>query len=254
VQHVTSADGNSIAYERTGSGPPLVLVHGSLNDHNIWSAVVPAFAERFTVYAMDRRGRGESGPPAAHALERQFEDVVAVIQAAGEPVDLIGHSYGAHCALGAAVIAPERVKHIVLYEPPTIDAARRGLGEAFGADDPSDAVAAFMEHIGLTRAEVTALKATPFFGYLVSFARTMPHEAAALGNDGFDPARFGSLTMPALFLVGSITQEHLGEVLRQLKASSMPHAKWVTFEGQGHGAQLTAPKEFTDTVLEFLAR
>jgi pimeloyl-ACP methyl ester carboxylesterase len=254
VQHVTSADGTPIAYERTGSGPPLVLVHGSLNDHNIWSAVLPAFAERFTVYAMDRRGRGESGPPAEHALERELEDVRAVIEAAGAPVDLVGHSYGAHCALGAAAMAPEQVKHLVLYEPPTIDVARRGLGEAFSADDPSEAVAAFMEHIGLRPDEVTALKATPFFGYLASFARTMPHEAAALGDHGFDPARFESLSMPALFLVGSITQEHLGEALRQLKESSMPHAEWVTFEGQGHGATLTAPKQFTDTVLEFLAR
>ena len=102
MEHVSSADGTPIAYARTGSGPPLVLVHGSLNDRNAWGAVLPALAQHHTVYAMDRRGRGESGQPAEHALERQFEDVVAVIEAAGAPVDLIGHSYGAHCALGAA--------------------------------------------------------------------------------------------------------------------------------------------------------
>ena len=254
MEHVASTDGTKIAYARTGSGPPLVLVHGSLNDRNAWGAVLPALAQRYTVYAMDRRGRGASGPPAEHDLQREFEDVVAVIDAAGAPVDLIGHSYGAHCALGAAAMAPEKIKHLVLYEPPTIDAARQGLGEAFSAPDPSSAVEAFMAHIGLTPDEVAALKATPFFAYLVSFAGTMPYEARALGTHGFDASRYTALTMPALFLVGSVTQEHLGEVLRELKASSMPHAEWVTFEGHGHGATLTAPQQFTDTVLEFLAR
>ena len=254
MDHVTSADGTRIAYERTGSGSPLVLVHGSLNDHNAWSAVLPAFAERHTVYAMDRRGRGESGPPADHALERQFEDVAAVIDAAGEPVDLIGHSYGGHCALGAAALVPEKVKHLALYEPPTIDAARQALGEAFAAPDPSEAVAAFMGHVGLTPEQVAALRATPFWQYLVSFAPTMPSEARALGHYRFDPALYTSLTMPALFLVGSVTQEHLGDVLRRLRATTMPHAEWVTLEGQGHAATLTAPQLFTDTVLAFLSR
>jgi pimeloyl-ACP methyl ester carboxylesterase len=215
--------------------------------------VLPAFAERFSVYAMDRRGRGESGMPGEHALERQFEDVVAVIEAAGEPVDLIGHSYGAHCALGAAALAPDRIKHLVLYEPPTPDAARRDLGESFGTPDPSAAVASFMGHIGLTPDQVESLRATPFWQYLVSFAPTMPSEGRAIGDYDFDPARFASLKMPALFLVGSVTAGHLGEVLRRL-ASSMPQAEWATFEGQGHGATLTAPTLFTDTVLAFLSR
>jgi len=229
------------------------LVHGSLNDRKAWAAVLPAFAERFSVYAMDRRGRGESGIPREHALERQFEDVVAITEAAGEPVDLIGHSYGAHCALGAAAQVPDRVKHLVLYEPPTPDAARRNLGAAFEAPDPSAAVASFMAHIGLTAEQVEALRATPFWSYLVSLAPTMPSEGRALVNHDFDPARFASLKMPALFLVGSVTVQPLGEVLRRL-ASSMPHAEWVTFEGQGHAATMTAPKLFTDSVIAFLSR
>lgn len=254
MEYVRSPDGTQIAYERTGSGPPLVLVHGSLNDHAAWAAILPFFAPQYTVYAMDRRGRGESGPPAEHALERQFEDVLAVIEAAGEPVDLIGHSYGAHCALGAAALAPALVKHLVLYEPPTPDAARLALGESFEADDPSGAVAEFMVHVGLSQAQIEALKATPFWPYLARFAPTMPYEARALGGHEFDPARFAALDMPALFIVGSLTQQHLGEVLRQLRQASMPHAEWSTLEGQGHAATLTAPQLFADTVLPFLER
>lgn len=254
MEYVTSADGRTIAYERSGSGPPLVLVHGSLNDRNIWRAVLPALAERYSVYAMDRRGRGESGPPAEHALERQFEDVAAVIEAAGEPVDLVGHSYGAHCALGAAAMVPERVRHLVLYEPPLVDEARVELGKFFESADPSESVSEFfLNGIGMPADQVVALKATAFWPYLVSFAPTMSSEGRALGAYHFDPARFASLKMPALFLAGSQSPERLLSAMRQLMPY-MPQAEWVTFEGHGHGVTLTGPALFSDTVLGFLSR
>ncbi len=254
MKHVTSADGTRIAYEVTGSGPPLVLVHGSLNDHTIWAPVRAAFDERFSVYAMDRRGRGESGVPAEHALERQFEDVAAVIEAADQPVDLLGHSYGAHCALGAAAQVPERVKHLVLYEPPTLGARRLHIAEAFETGDPDAAMEQFvLEGIGVPPAQLPLLKSLPFWSYALSFAATMPIEGRALVGHAFNPARFSHLTMPALFLVGSQTEELLGEVLRSL-VPVMPQAKWVRFDGHGHGATMTAPVLFAETVLEFLGR
>jgi pimeloyl-ACP methyl ester carboxylesterase len=253
MEYVTSLDGTRIAYEVSGSGPPLVLVHGSLNDRNAWGMVLPAFRERFTVYAIDRRGRGESGPPTEHALERQFEDIVAVIEAAGEPVDLVGHSYGAHCALGAAALVPQRVKHLVLYEPPTPGPVRLDVAEAFAGDDPSAAVATFMGWIGLTPEQVEALKATPFWTYLLRFTPTMPVEGRALVEYGFDPQRLLHLKMPALFLVGSQTDAQLGDVLRRLRPV-MPQAEWTVFEGHGHAATMTAPQLFAETVISFLTR
>ncbi len=252
MEFVTSTDGTTIAYERSGAGPPLVLVHGSLNDRNAWGLVVPAFAEHFTVYRMDRRGRGASGSPAEHAMHRQFEDILAVIDAAGEPVDLVGHSFGAHCALGAAALAPTMVKHLVLYEPPTVDPSRLHVAETFATDDASDAVAAFMRRIGLRDEQVTALEATPFWQYLLGFAPTMAPEGRALVAHGFDAERYANLTMPALFLVGSETDAILGEVLRLL-VPVMPQAKRVTFDGHGHAATMSAPALFAETVLTFLA-
>lgn len=250
MEYVTSADGTRIAYDRGGSGPPLVLVHGSLNDRNVFGLVRAKFGKHRTVYAMDRRGRGESGPPAPHALEREFEDVLAVIDAAGAPADLLGHSYGAHVALGAAALAPEQVRRLVLYEPPTIDELRGDLGLDF-ADDPEQALANFVLHIGMTPDGREALRQTPFWTYMLSFAETMPHEARALIEKPFDAARFSVLTMPALFLVGSVTKEHLGEVMRQLERH-MPDVTWHEFAGQGHGANLLAPDEFAEVVLRFL--
>jgi pimeloyl-ACP methyl ester carboxylesterase len=254
MEHVTSADGTRIAYERTGDGPPLVLVHGSINDHRAWGAVAPAFSERFTVYAMDRRGRGESGEPREHEMQRQFEDVLAVIEAAGPPVRIIGHSFGAHCALGAAAMAPRTISHLVLYEPPPTDDVRMAVAEAFERDDPSEAVAGFLErNIGTPPEQVDALRKTPFWDYLVSFASTMPSEGRALIKHGFDASRYAGLTMPALFLQGSLTADRLGRVLREL-SDCMPNVEWHTFEGQGHAATLTAAPEFTETVLAFLER
>lgn len=94
---VVSAGGTEIAYERTGSGPPLVLVHGTSADHVSWDGIRSVLEEDRTVYAIDRRGRGESGDGAEYDLEREFEDVTAVVESVGEPVALFGHSFGALC-------------------------------------------------------------------------------------------------------------------------------------------------------------
>src|SRR5688572_24310787 len=112
-----SGDGTTIACEKIGSGPPLVLVHGTAADHTRWAPVLPALSGRFTIYACDRRGRGASGDGASYAMEREFEDVAAVVDGIGGPVDLLGHSYGALCSLEAAVLA-RNLRRLALYEPP----------------------------------------------------------------------------------------------------------------------------------------
>lgn len=100
---VMSADGTSIAYEQGGAGPHLVLVHGTSANRTSFASIRPRFEEHFTVTTMDRRGCGDSGDSPEYAIDREFEDVVAVVKAVGAPVLLFGHSYGALCALGAAM-------------------------------------------------------------------------------------------------------------------------------------------------------
>ncbi|MGQ0717851.1 MAG: alpha/beta fold hydrolase [Pseudonocardiales bacterium] len=95
LHKVRSKDGTSIAYEKFGAGQPFVLVHGGISDRTYWAPVVPALAQRCTVLTVDRRGRGASGDAASYAIDREFEDVAAVVDAIGEPVHLLlGHSYG----------------------------------------------------------------------------------------------------------------------------------------------------------------
>src|SRR3954451_21108807 len=114
---VMTEGGTPVAYWRYGKGPPLVLVHGTAADHSRWSPVLPALEERFTVYAVDRRGRGGSGDADDYAVEREFEDVAAVVDSLGEPVNLLGQSHGGLCALEAALLS-SGIRALVLYEPP----------------------------------------------------------------------------------------------------------------------------------------
>ncbi len=115
VVMVPSADGTPIAAWKSGSGPTLVVVGGASADHTAWDSVVPLLSDAFTVYAMDRRGRGASGDGPSYAIEREFEDVAALVDAFPGPVHLYGHSFGGICAVEGAFRA-RNVASLILYE------------------------------------------------------------------------------------------------------------------------------------------
>ena len=118
LKTITGSTGTTVSYSVAGSGPPLVLVHGAFSDHTTnWMFVAPMFQERFTVHSIARRGRGATAATENHTLEQEAQDVADVLRSIGGPVYLVGHSYGAHCALLAAAQERERVAKLVLYEP-----------------------------------------------------------------------------------------------------------------------------------------
>ncbi len=255
MQTATSADGQQIAYWRQGDGPPLLLVHGALADRIAWILIQPLLAERFTVYVMDRRGRGESGQPKAHPMEREFEDIVAVVDAIGEPVHLLGHSGGALCALGA-VLLTDQVRSLTLYEPPPpgarVDVELESLRAMIHEADPEEIVLEFLRTgPRVPEADIERVMQSPIWPHIVSLAPTLASELDAAAGYDFDASRYSTLEIPLLLLLGSDSPPVLHEVSDAL-ADIVPNVRMAVLEGQQHAANYDAPDLFAAEVTKFI--
>ncbi len=255
---VTSVDGTPIAYWRSGEGPPLALVHGTAADHSRWASVLPAFEQRFTVYAVDRRGRGGSGDSGDYAIEREFEDVAAVVDSLGESVNLLGHSYGALVALEAALLT-ENVRKLVLYDPgievageevyphEVIDRLEALLDKG---DRDGIVVTTMREVAGLPPEVVEHMRSQPVWQARVAAAHTIPRELRAVKAYRFDPERFRDFGVPTLLLSGGDSPAALREAGETVD-EALPDSRFVVMAGQGHAAMDTGTDLFTAEVLRF---
>jgi pimeloyl-ACP methyl ester carboxylesterase len=259
MDQVISADGTPIGYRRSGQGRPLVLVHGATADHTRWAPLLPALEDHFTVYAVDRRGRGGSGDGPTYTIEREVEDIVAVVDAVGGPVDLLGHSYGALCALEAAVRS-DRVGRLVLYEPPVptgIDLYPAGLVDrlhALLAAGDRDGVLTMMFQmvVRMPPHEVELMQRAPDWPARVAAAHTIPRELEGAVAYRFEPARFTLLMTPTLLLVGGESPPIFTAATAALHAV-LPGSRIAVLPGQQHAAISAAPALFLAEVLGFLA-
>lgn len=264
LRSVASLDGTPIAIFTSGTGPPLILVHGAAADHTTFRVVGPVFAERYTVHAMDRRGRGASGDTLPYSVEREFEDVAAVAGAiaadAGQPVDVVGHSYGGRCALGAALLT-DAIRRVVSYEgapaPPD-----KGYGDADiladlealdAAGRPDDLLATFMERVvGMDDAALARYRADPVWPLRVAAAHTIPRELAAEGRSAAAGLEsLGAIRQPVLQLLGGESRPEFGAATRALDAR-LADGRIVTITGAKHAAHHTHPVELARAVAEFL--
>ena len=254
MPHVTSRDGTSIAYEKTGSGPPLVLVHGTSTLRPTWASI---FEEHFTVFAMERRGRGNSGDHVEYAIEREFDDVAAVVAATGARALLLGHSFGGLCALGSALNI-RTLYGLVLYEPGF------SMGERLYSQEQVDdfqallnagrddlALRTFMSNIvGIPEEEVELMAASPVWAKRVATAPTVPRELAAEESFRLPEAEVASLSIPVLLLYGSDSPEELTKGVRRL-SEMLPNSRMAALEGQQHVAMYTAPHLLVEQVVDF---
>jgi pimeloyl-ACP methyl ester carboxylesterase len=255
---VTSADGTTLACWRSGEGPPLVLVHGTAADHSRWMPVLPAFEERFAICAVDRRGRGGSGDAEGYAIEREFEDVAAAVDSLGEPVNLLGHSYGALVSLEAALLT-EKVRRLVLYDPGIEVAGEEiyapkvieRLEALLEAGDRDGVVATTMREVaGLPPETVEHMRSQPTWQARVAAAHTIPRELRAVKAYGFDPGRFGGLGVSTLVLSGGDSPAALRKAAEAV-AEALPDSRAFVMPGQGHAAMDTGTDLFTSEVLRF---
>lgn len=244
-----------IGYESVGAGPPLLLVHGSTGTRARWAAVTPVLAQRYTVHAMDRRGRGLSTAEAEpYSLGREAEDVAAVAEALGGNVYALGHSYGALAVLEAALITPA-FRRIMLYEPP-ISTPGLDVGSAEGwaritaMSDPRGILEAFYrETLHLALPAIKDLADREFSYVAESIAHTAGREltqarAYRVTN------RHAKITQPVRILLGTESPAYFRAGATAL-ASRIPGATVVTLPEQGHQAIDYDPDQFVGAVLDF---
>lgn len=258
MEYVVSSDGTRIAYERRGEGPPLVLVHGTGIDHSYWDPVAPELGRHFTVYSVDRRGRGQSGETAPYAIQREFEDVAAIVASIAGDVFLLGHSYGALCSLEAALLA-KNIRKVILNEPPmytTVEVsfpedARAKVLACAGAGEWEKVLVMLYEAGGMSAAELSVLRSLPSWRARIQAAPTILREILSVRAYSFDPARLKNLKTPVLLLVGGETSPVYTAAVEALH-SSLPDNRLVVLPGQPHDAALTAPDLYLRQVLRFL--
>jgi pimeloyl-ACP methyl ester carboxylesterase len=256
IIRVTSKDGTPIAVECAGSGPSLVIVHGGTGDRSRWKPLFPLFAPRFTVCAMDRRGHGASGDSPDYSLQKEAEDVAAVVNSRSGPVFLMGHSFGAVCALEAAFLT-DKISKLVLYEPPLLEGDHTAIvsrmESMIQAGEREQATVTFLQEIVMiSPSEVAAMKARPSWPGLVASIESSIRQIRALSAYRFDPKRAHRLSVPTLLLTGSETASP--ELKRSISGllDSLPNRILVVFKGQQHNAMDTVPQQFAEAVTNFL--
>ena len=255
---VASADGTVVGVERLGSGPALVVVHGGTADRSRWAAVRDALAESYTVYLVDRRGRGASLSEAAgdYALEREVEDIRAVLDLIGGAAYYLGHSYGALVGLGV-LESDARVTKAFLYEPPfdtggfhvwppgfveryaeLIDGGRR--------DEALDVF--YRDVLGI---DPEPLHTLPVWQARKVAAHTLVREIAVAEAYELDLAALAKVAVPTLVLTGSASPPVFGAAAR-LTADALPDSTLIVAEGHGHAMIDADPGAFVGLVSDFL--
>jgi pimeloyl-ACP methyl ester carboxylesterase len=228
MDSVKSKDGTTIAFDRAGDGPPVVLVCGGSVDRMSNAPLAALLAERFTVFNYDRRGRGDSGDTPPYAVEREVEDIDAVVDAAGGSAFLYGTSSGAALALEAAASGSSIVK-LALWEPPFVpeggprppaDTAKT-YTELVAAGRRGDAVEYFMSKVvGLPDEFVAQARSAPFWPAQEALAHTLAYDATIMDDYAVPTERAASVKVPTIVMAGgasfpwmSETAEALGEIL-----------------------------------------
>lgn len=257
MKQITSADGTCIAYDQRGAGPALLLVHGTTADHRRWAGISPRFEEHFTVYSVDRRGRGESGDGGTYALIREAEDIAAVVQAIGDSVSILAHSYGALCSLEAALLT--EVERLILYEPPIptkvplyVPGVPERMQSLIDSGQWESALEImFREVVRMPEHELEKYRRLPMWEARVQLAPTIPRELQVERTYSFAPERYAELRVPTLLLLGGDSPP-VFQLAVQALDSALPNSSVVVLPGQQHIAMDTNPDLFLREVLTFL--
>jgi pimeloyl-ACP methyl ester carboxylesterase len=260
VRRVLSKDGTAIAFDRIGNGPPVILVDGALCYRGMGQSgqLAELLAQHFTVFTYDRRGRGGSGDTTPYAVEREVEDIAALLSEAGGAAFVWGTSSGAVLALEAANRL-SGVKKLALYEAPLIVDDCRSMteddwvriGAAVAADRRSDAVRLFLKLVGVPGFFIALMRLLPMWSKLKAVAHTLPYDGAIVKENQrgkpLPASQWSSVTVPALVMDGGKSPAWMRHANRSL-ADILPNAQYRTLEGQTH---MLKPKAHAPMLVEF---
>ena len=261
MQRVHSRDGTSIAFDRSGEGPPIILVDGALcyRASGPMKPLAALLAPHFTVFTYDRRGRGDSGDTASYAVEREVEDIEALINEAGGSAFVYGISSGAALALEAASHGLA-IKKLALYEAPFIvDDSRPPVPEDFqprlnallASNRRGDAVRLFMKLVGVPAIFVVLMRFLPAWPKLTAVAHTIPYDISIVEDNQrgkpLPARRWASATMPTLVVDGGKSPAWMRHGAQAL-GDVLPNAKRRTLEGQTH---MVKPGHLAPVLVEF---
>jgi pimeloyl-ACP methyl ester carboxylesterase len=243
MQHVTSKDGTIIAFEKSGQGPALIVVCGVLGDHHQHAGLARLLAEHFTVYNIDRRGHGESGFTAPYAVEREIEDIDALITEAGGSAFVYGSSgTGVLCMYAAAAGLSPKMKRLAVWEPPYILEGTRPpvpqdyqeqLAQMLREGRKGDMIELFLtKAAGMPAEFVAPMRQSPFWAAQEAFAPTLVYDATLMGDFSLPKQRIANATVETLVVDGG-TIPWLNQAA-QAVAGTLPHAHRHTIAGQPH--------------------
>jgi pimeloyl-ACP methyl ester carboxylesterase len=258
VSSVLSADGTRIGFYRLGSGPAIIFIHGSIAKNTDWMPVAKLLSSHFTCFVIDRRGRGRSGHGTSpYSMDRECEDIAAVAAVAGPEVSLVGHSYGAICALEAALRIP--VRKLVVYEPPLpVGGPIAGeflapYAEAIERPDLDAAIEIGLAHFSrLSASEIAKMRSSRGWQRLCALAPSWTRELEVMDSLSPDVERYRALACPILLLEGSESPEHpLKDAARALAA--LPGVQLETLAGHDHVGMRTAPQVVAPLIASFLS-
>ncbi len=245
MNKVVSKDGTEIAYDKQGQGPAVILIDGALSFRSFgpMPELAKLLSTNFTVIDYDRRGRGESTDTKPFAVEREIEDIEALMEDVGGAIYLYGVSSGACLAIEAAIKLGTKVKKLALYEPPyksgenTLEEwieYNQRLTEFLAKNLRGDAVALFMSFVGTPPDQIEAMRKAPMWSMLESVAPTLLNDAAAIGADRKVPIeRVSHITASTLVMHGGAGVPFMKQTALTL-SKAIPKAEFRTIEGQTH--------------------
>ena len=223
-----------------------------------WGRVLPALAERFTVYAMDRRGRAPSGDAKKYSIANEADDIASVVEKIGGRVTIVAHSYGAFATL-EALDRLKTVSHLILYEPPVTlkpvdtDAVSDRMDQAFEANDLEKVATIFLrDQIQVPPERIAMMRSSPMWPIVLPIAPTLPREARSVNSYRASVERLAKWRTPTTMLLGSESQGLLRNAAFFVR-DAIPGCRLVVLEGQGHGAMLDAPDYFVSKIIEIAA-